>query len=91
MAQCFCLMPVRGVRSKSAKGLSFSWFSYRTGFCLLYIGTTILDTMLTVNMIVHVKLDVRNIGETKYVCADRQLVSCSYYMTVITSVPAKCK
>ncbi|KAM7355995.1 gustatory receptor 5a for trehalose-like isoform 2-T6 [Cochliomyia hominivorax] len=61
MAQCFCLMPVRGIRSKFANDLSFSWLSFRTGYCLLYMGTTILDTMLTINMIVHQKLDVRNI------------------------------
>lgn len=65
MAQCFCLMPVRGILSKSAKGLSFSWYSFRTGYCLFYMLTTILDTLLTINMIIHVKLDVRNIGETK--------------------------
>ncbi|KNC22085.1 Gustatory receptor 5a for trehalose [Lucilia cuprina] len=61
MAQCFCLMPVRGILSKSAKGLSFSWYSFRTFYCLLYMLTTILDTMLTTYKIVHSKLDVRNI------------------------------
>lgn len=63
-------MPVRGIRSKSARGLSFSWYSFRTGYCLLYMLTTILDTLLTINMIIHVKLDVRNIGEATSLMAD---------------------
>lgn len=65
VAQCFCLMPVRGIRSKSAKGLSFRWMSFRTGYCLVYMLLTIADTFLTVNMIRHAELDVRNIGESK--------------------------
>ncbi|XP_073838971.1 gustatory receptor 5a [Musca autumnalis] len=61
MAQCFCLMPVRGVRSKTVKGLSFRWLSFRTSYCLVYMVLTVADTLLTLNLVRHAELDVRNI------------------------------
>uniref|UniRef100_A0A1I8QER6 Gustatory receptor n=1 Tax=Stomoxys calcitrans TaxID=35570 RepID=A0A1I8QER6_STOCA len=61
IAQCFCLMPVRGIRSHSAKGLNFRWLSFRTAYCLVYMLSTIVDTLLTLNMVRYKKLDVRNI------------------------------
>ncbi|XP_037940356.1 gustatory receptor 5a for trehalose-like [Teleopsis dalmanni] len=61
IAQCFCLMPVRGINHKTAKGLSFSWKSFRTWMCLIYILTTLVDTCFTINMIVKSNVDARNI------------------------------
>lgn len=62
IAQCFCLMPVRGILAASPKGLSFRWKSFRTWYCILYTVVTIADTGLTLNMVVKGVLDVRNIG-----------------------------
>ncbi|XP_058975798.1 gustatory receptor 5a for trehalose [Musca domestica] len=61
MAQCFCLMPVRGVLSKSVKGLSFRWLSFRTSYCLAYMALTVADSLLTLNLVRRAELDVRNI------------------------------
>nr|QKN21301.1 gustatory receptor [Bactrocera dorsalis] len=61
IAQCFCLMPVRGILAASPKGLSFRWKSFRTWYCILYTLVTIADTGLTINMVVKGVLDVRNI------------------------------
>ncbi|XP_036337263.1 gustatory receptor 5a for trehalose-like [Rhagoletis pomonella] len=61
IAQCFCLMPVRGILADTPKGLSFCWKSFRTWYCILYTLITIADTGLTVNMVVKGVLDVRNI------------------------------
>ncbi|XP_020716145.1 gustatory receptor 5a for trehalose-like isoform X2 [Ceratitis capitata] len=61
IAQCFCLMPVRGILAATPKGLSFRWKCFRTWYCILYILATIADTGLTINMVVKGVLDVRNI------------------------------
>ncbi|XP_030378343.1 gustatory receptor 5a for trehalose [Scaptodrosophila lebanonensis] len=60
MAQCFCVMPVRGILASTPDGLSFSWHSWRTWYCVGYMCTTVLDTIFTINQVVHGKLDVRN-------------------------------
>ncbi|XP_039965715.1 gustatory receptor 5a for trehalose-like [Bactrocera tryoni] len=62
IAQCFGLMPVRGVLAATAKGLSFSWLSFRTYYCLIYTLLTTVCTGLTLNMIVRSALEVDSIS-----------------------------
>ncbi|EDW62286.2 uncharacterized protein Dvir_GJ16715 [Drosophila virilis] len=61
LAQCFSLMPVRGVRAASAQGLYFSRHSWRTWYSLAYICCTSVDTLFTINLAVHGTLDVRSV------------------------------
>ncbi|KAM8719875.1 hypothetical protein ACLKA7_006005 [Drosophila subpalustris] len=61
IAQCFSLMPVCGIYSPTARGLAFSWRSWRTWYALLYICSTAVDSVFSLNRAAHSLLDVRNV------------------------------
>lgn len=60
-AQCFAMMPVRGVTSKHPSSLHFSWFHVRTGCCLLFIVSTLIDLSLTVYKVLDGNITFNNI------------------------------
>lgn len=62
LAQCFCLMPVKGIKCKNAENLSFSWRSFRTVSCLLFLVATIIDTGLTCYMVFDQPIQFNKIG-----------------------------
>ncbi|XP_054085608.1 gustatory receptor 5a for trehalose-like [Zeugodacus cucurbitae] len=62
IAQYFALMPVRGILASTPKGLSFSWISFRTCYCLVYTLLTCASTGLTLNMTLRGALDVNSIS-----------------------------
>lgn len=60
-AQCFAMMPVRGVTAKHPSSLNFSWFHVRTGFCLFFIVSTLIDLSLTVYKVLDGNITFNNI------------------------------
>lgn len=60
-AQCFAMMPVRGVTSKHPSSLNFSWFHVRTGCCLLFIVSTVINLSLTVYKVLDGNITFNNI------------------------------
>ncbi|XP_055373552.1 uncharacterized protein LOC129606930 [Condylostylus longicornis] len=47
-AQCFALMPVAGIREKSAAHLSFSWKNFRTIYSITYFFCILIDSIITI-------------------------------------------
>ncbi|KAH8396274.1 hypothetical protein KR222_007231, partial [Zaprionus bogoriensis] len=61
VAQCFSLMPVRGIWRTSVRELHFSWRSFCVWYSLLCICITSLDTLFSINLAAHGLLDVRGV------------------------------
>ncbi|ALC44534.1 Gr64c, partial [Drosophila busckii] len=60
-AQCFAMMPVRGVTAKHPSRLSFSWRHVRTICCLIFLISTLCDLGLTIYKVVHGPINFNNI------------------------------
>lgn len=48
MAQCFGVMPVRGIKRADATQLQFAWQSWRCAYAFFMIGLTVMFTVLTI-------------------------------------------
>lgn len=81
IAQCFGLMPVRGILAATTKGLSFSWINLRTCYCLIYTLLTTASTGLTLNM------TIRSVLEVDSIC---KLIFMVYTMLKILEFPVIC-
>ncbi|EDW19619.1 uncharacterized protein Dmoj_GI13884 [Drosophila mojavensis] len=52
-AQCFAMMPVRGVTAKHPSSLRFSWRYVRTCCCLLFMASMLINLSLTIYKVLH--------------------------------------
>lgn len=62
MAQCFGVMPVVGIKSKSASKLKFEWHALRTIYSLILFAFVLIYTIFTVWMAFGDKLKFDSVG-----------------------------
>ncbi|XP_073836402.1 gustatory receptor for sugar taste 64f-like isoform X1 [Musca autumnalis] len=60
IAQCFAMMPVRGITMPHPKYLSFSWTHVRTIFCLVFIICSTVDSVITVYKVLNGPITFNN-------------------------------
>lgn len=69
MAQCFGVMPLRGVKSKNVDDLHFTWRSLRTLYAVVLFVLIAVNTTLGVLYLYAGKFDFSRLGE----CSAREL------------------
>lgn len=63
IAECFGMMPVRGVTRSHPRYLSFSWTSFRTIYCLVFILCSSVDSIFTIYRVLNKPITFNNIGK----------------------------
>uniref|UniRef100_A0A1I8MLZ4 Gustatory receptor n=1 Tax=Musca domestica TaxID=7370 RepID=A0A1I8MLZ4_MUSDO len=61
IAQCFAMMPVRGVTSSHPRYLSFSWTHIRTIYCLIFITCSAVDSIIAVYKVLNAPITFNTI------------------------------
>ncbi|XP_075162534.1 gustatory receptor for sugar taste 64f-like [Haematobia irritans] len=61
IAECFTMMPVRGVTASHPRYLSFSWWSFRTIYSMVFIVCMVIDTIISIYKILHRPITFNNI------------------------------
>lgn len=62
MAQFFAVMPLLGLRGKSAQSLHFSWCCFPTIYCFVVILLTVIYTLLTLFKTARYEVSADSIG-----------------------------
>lgn len=63
MAECFAIMPVKGVTMSHPRYLSYSWTNFRTWYSLIFILIMIFDACLTMYKVLNGPITFNNIGK----------------------------
>lgn len=63
LAQCFAIMPLRGVRSRDVADLRFTWRSFRTLYAGVLFVLTCLNAVLTVLHMYTGPIEFERLGE----------------------------
>ncbi|EDV97686.1 gustatory receptor for sugar taste 64f [Drosophila grimshawi] len=61
IAQCFAMMPVRGVTAKHPSSMSFAWRNLRTCCCLLFVASMLVNLGLTIYKVLVGSITINNI------------------------------
>lgn len=63
MAQCFAIMPLRGVKSLHVSDLRFTWRCLRTLYAGIMFVLTALNAMLTILHMYNGPIEFKRLGE----------------------------
>lgn len=63
MAQCFAIMPLRGVKSPNVGDLRFTWRSFRTLYAGIMFVLTSLHAVMTILRMYNGPIEFERLGE----------------------------